>query len=179
MDYQIIRSRRKTISLEITPRGEVLVRCPSRMKNEDIRHFVESKSPWIQRHLQKLAPNADLPLFTQTEMDAMANRLKELLPQKLSSYARQLNVTYGRITIRCQHTRWGSCSQSGNLNFNCLLALVPEEVLDYVIVHELCHRKEMNHSPRFWAEVEAVLPNYTVQKQWLKDNGNRIMARLP
>lgn len=179
MEYQIIRSSRKSIAVEITPRGEILVRCPARMKEKDIRRFVESKSPWIRRHLQPLSPNADLPRFTQADINAMATRLKALLPQKLSFFARQLNVTYGRVTIRCQHTRWGSCSQIGNLNFNCLLALVPEEVLDYVIVHELCHRKEMNHSPRFWAEVRNILPDYPTQRQWLKDNGAALMARLP
>lgn len=179
MEYQIIRSRRKSIAIEITPRGDILVRCPSRMKNEEIRRFVDNKSQWIDHHLAKLSPNAALPRFTQDQIDAMARQLQQILPGKLFYYAQKLNVTFGHVTIRCQHTRWGSCSQAGNLNFNCLLMLAPEEVLDYVIVHELCHRKEMNHAPRFWAEVEAVLPDYKLRKQWLKENGPALMARLP
>ena len=90
-----------------------------------------------------------------------------------------MGVTYGRSTIRSQHTRWGSCSARGNLNFNCLLALTPPEVLDYVVVHELCHRKELNHSPAFWAEAERVLPDYKNRRNWLKENGTALIARLP
>ena len=82
------------------------------------------------------------------------------------------------ITIRNQKTRWGSCSSKGNLNFNCLLMLTPPEVIDYVVVHELCHRKEMNHSGAFWAEVEKVLPDYKEQVKWLKENGGQIIGRM-
>ena len=90
-----------------------------------------------------------------------------------------MDVTFGRITIRSQHSRWGSCSASGNLNFNCLLMLAPEAVRDYVIVHELCHRKVMNHSPGFWKEVGAVLPSFQTHRRWLKENGASLLARLP
>ena len=76
-----------------------------------------------------------------------------------------------------QKSRWGSCSAKGNLNFNCLLMRAPEEILDYVIVHELCHRKEMNHSDRFWAEVEKVMPSYKERRKWLKDHGNELMKK--
>ena len=94
-------------------------------------------------------------------------------------YAPRIGVSYGRITIRSQRTRWGSCSAQGNLNFNCLLSLCPEEVRDYVVIHELCHRKEMNHSPKFWAEVEKVMPDYARHRKWLKENGGSLIARLP
>jgi len=90
-----------------------------------------------------------------------------------------VGVDYGRITIRSQRTRWGSCSAKGNLNFNCLLMLCPEEVRDYVVIHELCHRKELNHSPKFWAEVEKVCPDHARQRKWLKENGGSLIARLP
>jgi predicted metal-dependent hydrolase len=90
-----------------------------------------------------------------------------------------MGISYGRITVRSQHTRWGSCSAKGNLNFNCLLMLVPQEVLDYVVVHELCHRKELNHSARFWAQVERILPDYRIHRKWLKDHGSALIGRLP
>lgn len=176
MDIQIIRSRRKSLAIEITPRGEIIVRAPSRMAKRDIQRFMESKRDWITAHLARI-PKAD-PL-TEEEHKALIRAAKETLPQKAAFFAERMGVTFGRITIRSQHTRWGSCSGSGNLSFNCLLMLAPEEVQNYVVVHELCHRKEMNHSPRFWAEVEAVLPDYRSQRQWLKENGAALMARLP
>ena len=89
-----------------------------------------------------------------------------------------MNLQYGRITIRNQKTRWGSCSGKGNLNFNCLLMLAPDEIVDYVVVHELCHLIEMNHSKAFWAQVENVLPDYRERRKWLKDHGNEIMRRM-
>lgn len=86
-------------------------------------------------------------------------------------YARLMGVEYGRIAIKNTKTRWGSCSSLGNLNFHWKLVLMPPAILDYVVVHELAHRKEMNHSPRFWAEVEKVLPDYRERRKWLKDHG--------
>lgn len=87
-------------------------------------------------------------------------------------------MTYGRISIRKQKTRWGSCSREGNLNFNSLLMMAPPEVLDYVVVHELCHRLEMNHSARFWAQVEKVIPDYRKPRKWLKEHGSQLMLRM-
>ena len=80
----------------------------------------------------------------------LASKALDYIPGRVKYYADIIGVTYGKITIRNQKTRWGSCSSKGNLNFNCLLMLMPPEVIDYVVVHELCHRKQMNHSKAFW-----------------------------
>lgn len=184
-DYEItlIRSRRKSLAIEITPELQVVVRAPARMPVREINAFVQEKDDWIRAHLQRMEEKKRLreqhrePAFSEEELQELATQAMTLIPQKVRYYAQIIGVTYGRITIRNQRTRWGSCSGKGNLNFNCLLLLMPEEVLDYVVVHELCHRKEMNHSARFWEEVEKILPDYRQHRKWLKDNGGRIMDR--
>ena len=184
-DYEItlIRSRRKSLAIEITPELQVVVRAPARMPVREINAFVQEKDDWIRAHLQQMAEKKRLreqyreQALSKEELQELATQAVKLIPQKVHYYAQIIGVTYGRITIRNQRTRWGSCSGKGNLNFNCLLLLMPEEVLDYVVVHELCHRKEMNHSARFWEEVEKILPDYRQRRKWLKDNGGRIMDR--
>ena len=177
--YRVIRSARKTIAIRITPEGAVEVRCPSRMRDEDIRKFVESRSSWIETHLAKIQARPVLPPFTVQEVRALAQKALDHIPARVKYYAPLVGVTYGSITIRNQRTRWGSCSGKGNLNFNCLLMLTPPEVIDYVVVHELCHRRELNHSAKFWAEVARILPDYKQRQKWLRDNGGALIARLP
>ena len=113
----------------------------------------------------------------EEEILTLAEQMRQRLPEKLNRHAASMGVTFGRVTIRCQQTRWGSCSGKGNLNFNCLLMLAPEEVLDYVVVHELAHRKQMNHSALFWQEVARECPDYKKSLRWLKDRGGALLSR--
>ena len=175
--YRLVRSSRKTISIQIMPNAEVIVRAPNRMPKAAIESFLLEKRDWLEKHLAKQTP--PLSAFTDAQIDALTQQARSVIPERVAYYAPAVGVTYGRITIRSQRTRWGSCSSRGNLNFNCLLMLAPEKVVDYVVVHELCHRKEMNHSPRFWAEVERILPDYRQSKRWLKENGQSLMGQLP
>jgi len=175
--YQIIRSDRRTIAIQIKADGEVVVRCPRRMRTEEVRRFVERKADWLGKHLAK-RPSQDVPKFTPQEMERLRAQARTLVTARAEYYAPVVGVTYNRIAIRAQHTRWGSCSGKGNLNFNCLLALVPPRVLDYVVVHELCHRKELNHSECFWREVARILPDYQAQRAWLKENGAKLIGRI-
>ncbi|MBR5834889.1 MAG: M48 family metallopeptidase [Bacteroidales bacterium] len=147
------------------------------MRIEEIKRFVESKAGWIEKHLSNLTAQEQQKL-TDQELRALREKARTLVTERVQFYAPLIGVTYNQIAIRAQHTRWGSCSSKGNLNFNCLLALVPPEVLDYVVVHELCHRKELNHSDRFWNEVGKILPDYKDRKKWLKDNGSNLIARI-
>lgn len=176
ISYKIIRSSRKTIALQIMPDGMLLVRCPKHMDERQIRSFVESKRHWIQKHLQNRQPAQ--PKITPQQLQAMGEEVAQIISARAAYFAPLLGVTYKHITIRTQRTRWGSCSSQGNLNFNRLLALVPREVLDYVVVHELCHLREMNHSPKFWALVESILPDYRLRKKWLKETGSGFIGRL-
>ena len=177
MPYWLVRSDRKTIAIQIMPDGEVVVRAPRRMGSGEIQRFVESKQGWILAHLPEGTEAA--PQFTDAEIRELALLAKTVIPARVAYYAPLVGVSYGSVTIRSQHTRWGSCSSRGNLNFNCLLMLTPAGVLDYVVVHELCHRKEMNHSARFWAQVERILPDYQESRRWLRENGQKLIGRLP
>lgn len=177
MEYKIIRSDWKTIAIQIMPDRSVVVRCPKRMRLEEVRKFVESKSDWIEKHLVART-TIEAEKLTDQEIKQLREKTRYLVTERVTYYAPIIGVSYNQITIRTQRTRWGSCSSKGNLNFNCLLVLVPSEVLDYVIVHELCHLKELNHSERFWTEVSNILPDYKQQKKWLKENGTKLIARI-
>ena len=181
MEVKIIRSNRKTVSIQVNQDLSITVRAPQRVTQKEIKRILEKNDSWIQKHIEMLrekqAEAEDVKKLTAEEIKTLAEQALKLIPQRVAYFARQVGVTYGRITIRNQKTRWGSCSSKGNLNFNCLLMLAPTEILDYVVVHELCHRKEMNHSKAFWTEVEKVLPDYRQSVQWLKENGNQIMQR--
>lgn len=179
---RIIRSNRKSISIEIRPDCSICIRAPYRMTSAEIRSFLQEKNEWIMKHLEAMKEkqkelSAVEPL-SMKEIQKLADQALEVIPPKTAHYAKLLNVSYGRITIRKQKTRWGSCSSKGNLNFNCLLMLAPDEVVDYVVVHELCHRIEMNHSRAFWNLVESILPDYRAQQKWLKVHGMEIIGRM-
>ena len=175
-DAEIIRSSRRTVAVQITHAGRVVVRAPLWMSGRKIEAFLESKRSWIEKHLSRTVPS--LPPLTEEEITALMAAAKEDLPRRAVRLATLAGVSVNRVTIRCQRTRWGSCSAKGNINLNCLLMLCPEEVRDYVVLHELCHRREMNHSPRFWAEVERVMPDYRRHRRWLKEEGGSIMQRI-
>jgi len=181
-EIEIVRSYRKTIGLEVKEDGRVLVRAPVGFPMADIRRFVSDHEDWIQKHLELVRKRAQQPVprdrLTMDEIRALAEKAKKVIPERVEHYAPLVGVTYGRITIRNQKSRWGSCSAKGNLNFNCLLMLTPPDVIDSVVVHELCHRKEMNHSKRFYAEVLRVYPEYRKCEKWLKENGGKLMRRM-
>lgn len=175
IEYKLIRSDRRTVGIQITA-GGVVVRAPFGVSAAEVERLVQSKRAWIGKHLSGAVPA--LPRFTREEISALADRALTVIPARVRHFAPLVGVTYGTVTIRSQRTRWGSCSGKGNLNFNCLLMLTPDHVIDYVVVHELCHRREMNHSAGFWAEVERVLPHYRESRRWLKEHEKELIGRL-
>lgn len=181
-DIFIKRSGRKTLCIEIRPDGAVLIRAPYRATAKEIEAFVMQHGDWILRHREKaIEKNASRPPvmpLTMEEIRRLADLALQVIPQRVKFFAEKMGVSYGRITIRNQKSKWGSCTSKGNLNFNCLLMLAPPEVVDAIVVHELAHRKEMNHSPRFYEEVLRVYPDYKKWDRWLKENGDAIMRRM-
>ena len=177
----VIRSKRKTLSIQVKYQ-EIIARAPLKMKDKEIFTFIDSKEDWIKKHLEILMKKQknleSVAELSRLEIQELTEKAKEFIPKRVECYADRIGVTYNRITIRCQKTRWGSCSSKGNLNFNCLLMLFPVEVIDCVVVHELCHRKQMNHSSVFYKEIEKVFPDYKKHHNWLKDNGGMYLARL-
>ncbi len=181
MEYTLIRSDRKSIAIELKNSQEIIVRAPRRMPDAKIRAFLREKTEWILAAQERLrireAENAGREELSENEIKKLRKLAKEIIPVRVSHYANLLKVTYGRIAIRTQRSRWGSCSSKGNLNFNCLLMRAPLEVIDSVVVHELCHRIEMNHSKRFYDLVHSVFPEYDKWHGWLKKNGNSLMYK--
>ena len=135
----------------------------------------EEALSFIRTFLQAQKPAQ--PKTAAPEILELKAKAKQELPAAVQKYAGLMGVTYNRITIRHQKTRWGSCTKTGNLNFNCLIMKMPDQVRDYVIIHELAHRKELNHSSKYWAIVAEYCPWYKQAKQWLKDNGQELMER--
>ena len=176
MDYTLIRSRRKTISIEINDKAQLLVRAPMRLPKYEIERFLMEKDAWIRKHVrmaeERMERAGAIEPVGRWELRDLKEEALRVIPGRVSYYAGIIGVTYGHITIRNQKTLWGSCSRKGNLNFNCMLMKAPERVRDYVIVHELCHRKEMNHSKKFWALVEEVMPDYKECRKWLREEGS-------
>lgn len=184
IEIEIIKSNRKTIAIEVRQDLRVIVRAPKRASNREIMKFVEQKQDWIAKHLAYMqiryeeTRRVKEKQFTDDDIRKMKDEAKRVIPDRVKYYAGIMGVTFGKITIKNQKNRWGSCSSKGNLNFNCLLMMTPDKVRDYVVIHELCHLKQMNHSKMFWAEVEKVMPDYKVYRQWLSQNGNMLIERM-
>lgn len=181
-DIEIVRSRRKTMSAEIGTDGHVIVRAPLKLANKEILRFLTEKSAVIEKHVRKrLAENEQLAKtrpFTPAEIRKMADMAAEIIPRRVEYFAELIGVKYARITIRSQKTRWGSCTARNNLNFNFLLVMTPPEVLDSVVVHELCHILHRDHSKAFYDAVYKVFPEYDRCDKWLKENGRMLIRRM-
>ena len=170
----VIRSARKSLGLEVRDANTVLARIPTRVSDRELKAFVENHRSWIlektavmaeREEKRKSTPAPPPELLSKT--DRMKIQLK--IGKRVRHYCEAMGVTVGYVTVKNQKTRWGSCSAKGNVNFNYQLAFLPDELLDYVVIHELAHRRHMNHSRAFWAEVEKYCPNYLERREQLKE----------
>ena len=178
-DFEIKRSGRKTVALKVDRDGRIIVQAPLFMPEFMINQFVSSHCDWIEKQRARQKSALSVPKLTPGELRDLKERAREVITVRAAFYAPLAGVKYNKITIRAQKTRWGSCSSNGNLSFNCLLLLSPPEVLDSVVVHELCHLIERNHSERFYRNVLRVFPDYRKAHKWLRENGDSLTARIP
>lgn len=226
MQYQLIKSNRKTIAISFDRDGSLIVKAPYFISDYEIEAFVFSKKDWIKatslrlQREQKKAESSRLKLENgdalpylgeqrilsviredrkRAKVKCVMERLLMWVPfeadyeykrdvlekwyrkeasaiisEKAGDYARLMGVAFEEIRIKDQKSRWGSCSGRGNLNFNWRLIMAPEPVLDYVVIHELCHLRYMDHSEKFWKLVESICPAYKQYRKWLKDHGESL-----
>lgn len=192
--YEIRESARaKRLSIAVHPDGRVVVTKPasggngllgrSRMTDEQVERFVAQRREWIettQEKFRKLAarrqkagggPSVAMPRLRRgsKEYELIRKNARALVESRLPHFSRLYGFSYGSISIRNQKTRWGSCSQEGNLSFNYRIAHLPSHLADYVIVHELCHTNQHNHSKRFWDLVSQTIPEHSAHRKELRN----------
>ena len=172
----VIRSARKSLGLEVRDANTVLARIPTRVSDRELKAFVENHRSWILEKTEVMAEREEKRKSTPTpapppELLSKTDRMKIQLKigKRVRHYCETMGVTVGYVTVKDQKTRWGSCSAKGNVNFNYQLTFLPDKLLDYVVIHELAHRRHMNHSRAFWAEVEKYCPDYLERREQLKE----------
>jgi hypothetical protein len=180
IELQVRRSKRVRGHRMVVRHGlppELVVR--PRATPAQIEEAIDFHRSWLQVQLAKLdEPRLGLDQLRLTEEQGRIEA-RARISLLVQSEAAALGVTYSRLTMRNQRSRWGSCSSSGALSFNWRLVLAPHDVLDYVVVHEVCHLVELHHGEAFWRLVEKRRPGYAESKQWLDDHGWEILAYQP
>lgn len=168
--YELIRSRRRTLALEITRDCRVLVRAPLRLSQARIDAFVSSHAAWIEKHLaqQRQKAASAPPAPTPQDIQALKEKARAVLPGKVAYWSEKMGVAPTGVKITAARKRYGSCSGKNSLCFSCFLMNSPEEAVDLVVVHELCHIREKNHGPRFYALLGQYLPDYRERKKLLR-----------
>ncbi len=169
VEYSIIRSRRRTLALEVTRQGTALVRAPLRAADADIARFVNSHRAWLEKHLSaRLAYLAAHPEPSPEQVQTWRQQAKETLPPLVQQWAQHMGVQPVGITITSARTRFGSCSGRNRLSFSLYLMAYPADAIEYVVVHELAHIRHHDHSPAFYREVEAHLPDWKRRRALLR-----------
>lgn len=167
--YELIRSRRRTLALEITAGGRLLVRAPMRCSQARIDAFVNAHTAWIEKHLEIQRQRAAMrpPIPTGEETEALKARARAVLPEKIAYWSEKMGVTPTGFKVTTARKRYGSCNARNSLCFSCFLLACPESAVELVVVHELCHIREKNHGPRFYALLEQYLPDWRERKKLL------------
>lgn len=225
IEYQLIKSNRKTVTISVLPTKEVIVKTPKYLSDKEVMKMVKQKAKWIDDKISKMQDNitfekkyvdGDGILFKgkeyklkvieeiglkksvvrihQDEIIIIMNQInreqipnvldrwykekaKELVCEKIEHYNSFIHKKITNIRIKDQKKRWGSCSSLGNLNFNWRIIMMPEEMFDYIIVHEMCHLLYLNHSRDYWKSVEKILPDYKEREKWIRQNGTKLLLQ--
>lgn len=177
LEYELVRSNRKTLALYVRRDGRIEVRAPLRTGKSYIDDFVMKKQGWIESTRSKLMERQTAKKvirLTAEEEARYKKQAKEYLGMKCRYFSQIMGFHPGQVKINSAKTRWGSCNRKGSVNFTYRLLFVPEELIDYVVVHELAHLKEMNHSDRFWSVVAQTMPDYKARRKRLREYENQV-----
>lgn len=225
IEYKLIRSNRKTVTISILPTKVVVVKTPRYLSDKEIMSMVKKKAKWIDDKISNMPDYMESKLERryvdgekflyrgkeyklkiiedtkvkkteilkqQDEIIVIMNHVdhqkisillqewykekaKELVIERINYYNTFINKKITGIKIKNQRKRWGSCSSLGNLNFNWRIIMMPDEIFDYIVVHEMCHLLYLNHSKDYWGSVEKILPDYQTREQWIKINGMKLL----
>ncbi len=167
------QARSKNLRLAINSQGALVASRPWFLSEAAIEKFIRSKAQWVVEKLEQFSGRKSDQEQSKLEYARYHKAAAELVGEKVKKFNSRYHLPLGKISIRNQRTRWGSCSSRGNLNFNYRIIFLPEAMADYIIVHELCHLKEMNHSPKFWALVAREIPDYKKIRKDLQKRGLR------
>lgn len=170
MNYKIVYSDRRTLSIEVNAEAEIVVRSPKRVSKRKIEKILLNKKDWLEKAVEKQKLRKKRrKSYTEAEIADLKKRALEIIPKKVDFYSKIIGVSPTGVKITAAKTRFGSCSGKNSLCFSLYLADYPDEAIDYVVVHELCHILEHNHSKRFWKAVEKYLPDYKIRQQHLNN----------
>ncbi len=174
LDYTHVTSTRaKYARITIHRTGGFSVTVPSYAPKNAAENFIRSKELWIQKKLELVESFPQLPPspYSKKTFQVKKKEALTLAQQTITKVNRLYNLSYGTIRIKNHKTLWGSCSRKGNLNFNYKIIFLPENLLTYIVTHEICHLQEFNHSPQFWKLVEKTIPDYKLLRNELKAFG--------
>lgn len=180
LEYTVKRSRRKTLAIRVERDGTITVLAPLRASASLIAEAVEKNREWINKKralLAEVTAKYDRTPITEDELCRLLAEAKEYIPKRVSFIADEFKVSIGKVSVKAMRSKWGSCSGKRNISINCLLMLAPREVLDYIIIHELCHVTHMDHSKSFYALVDQRCDFRKRSEKWLKSEGSAIIDR--
>lgn len=167
--YHVRRSKKaRALRLSVYADGAIIVTAPPLFSLRAIERFVVAHSSWVHKKLDEYR-GRKVVYLRKADIPRLKREALAIATERVQHFAAIYGVSFGKISIRAQKTRWGSCSREGNLSFNYRLAALPPELVDYVVVHEVCHRIAFDHSKRFWKAVAQTMPDHRALRKELRD----------